>query len=341
MKNISEILLIGPCANKKDITNTGGIIILFEDLLYQMRKSNISFMLVDTNKKNYPNIFFAMVSIYLKIIIKSFYVKQVSIHGTAKDYLYIAPFTIFFANLINKNVSTRKFAGNFNSYYKSINNFKKKIIKYVLKNSNYNFFETKYLVEFFKEYNSKTFWFPNVRRFSGNKNSKEFKKKFVFISQLYKSKGVDELLRASNELPVNYTIDLFGPLQDDYTIGYFDGYKASYKGALSPNKVLQTLDQYDVLILATYYPGEGYPGIIIEALSLGKPLIVTGLDSIKEMVTSDCAIFVKPKCSDSIVDAVKIFNKDNYNRYSIAAFNSFDKFNSDTQTRKFLNVINN
>ena len=122
MKNISEILLIGPCANKKDITNTGGIIILFEDLLYQMRKSNISFMLVDTNKKNYPNIFFAMVSIYLKIIIKSFYVKQVSIHGTAKDYLYIAPFTIFFANLINKNVSTRKFAGNFNSYYKSINN---------------------------------------------------------------------------------------------------------------------------------------------------------------------------------------------------------------------------
>lgn len=337
---MSKYLLIGPCENKRDPSKTGGVIVLFEDLIKQFDKQNINYIVIDTNKANYSNILVAMVSIYFNIFIKSFKVLQLSIHGTANDYVFIAPFMIIVAKLFNKKTSTRKFAGNFHGYYKNANSYKKRLIEYVLKNSTYNFFETKYLVDFFKKFNDNTFWFPNVREKQIIDNKKVFQKKFVFISQLYKSKGVDEILEASNMLSDEYQVDLYGPLRDDYTEEYFTKYKANYKGALKSNEVLNTLKDYDVLILASYYPGEGYPGVVIEALSIGKAVIVTDLESIKEMVDETCAIFVKPRNPEEIKDAILMFDDDNYQSYSKNALLTFTNFDSDIQTNKFLEIIN-
>jgi len=336
---MDKILLIGPRENKKDPSKTGGVIVLFEDLIRQFDKKDINYIVIDTNKANYSNIFIAMVSIYFNIFIKSFRVSHISLHGTANDYVFIAPFMIIIAKLFNKKTSTRKFAGNFDSYYKNAKSYKKRFIEYVLKNSTYNFFETKYLVDFFKKFNDNTFWFPNVREKQIIDNKKEFKKKFVFISQLYKSKGVDEILEASNMLSDEYQVDLYGPLRDDYTEKYFTKYKANYKGALKSNEVFNTLKDYDVLILASYYPGEGYPGVVIEALSVGKPVIVTDLESIKEMVDETCSIFVKPRNSNDIKDSILMFNDDNYQSYSKNALLTFNNFDSDIQTTKFLEII--
>lgn len=336
---MSKLLLIGPCQNKKDPSKTGGVIVLFEDLLVQMKNRDLDFMVIDTNKANYSNILIAIIFIYLKIFIYFFSCKHISIHGTAKDYLFIAPFVIFLSKIFGKKTSTRKFAGNFNTFYENSQSWKKKLIEYVLKNSTYNFFETKYLVDFFKKFNKNTYLFPNVRKKLELETKSNFSKKFVFISQLFRTKGVHEILEASNKLDKSYQIDLYGPLRDDYTLDYFDNYRANYKGSLKANEVLKTLNEYDVLTLASYYPGEGYPGVIIEALSLGKPVIVTDLESIKEMVDESCAIFVKPKCSGSIVESIKKFNEDNYKKYSFSALKYFDKFDSDIQTNIFLEII--
>jgi glycosyltransferase involved in cell wall biosynthesis len=337
---MSRYLLIGPCQNRNDSSQTGGVIVLFEDLLFQFKKRNIENIVIDTNKSNYSNILFAMLIIYLKIFFYLWGVNHISLHGTANDYVYIAPFMIILCKLFRKKCSTRKFAGNFNTYYNNSSKIKKRIIKFVLENSTYNFFETKYLVAFFEKFNKNTFWFPNVRNKPNIQRQSKFQKRLVFISQLYKSKGVDEILEASNLLDDDYIIDLYGPLRDDYKLEYFDKFKANYKGSLKPDEVLNTMNQYDVVILASYYPGEGYPGVIIEALSLGKPVIVTDLDSIKEMVDESCAIFVKAKSSEDIQNAMMSFNSENYSTYSYNAIKAFEKFNSDIQTDKFLERIN-
>jgi glycosyltransferase involved in cell wall biosynthesis len=337
---MSKTLLIGPRENKKDSTKTGGVIVLFEDLIGQFNKNNLDYIVVDTNKANYSNILVAMISIYLNIFIKSFKIERISLHGTANDYLYIAPFMILVSKLFRKKSSLRKFAGNFDGYYTNTSNFKKKIIQYVLKNSTYNFFETKYLVEFFKKFNENTFWFPNVREKQIVDSKKVFSKKFVFISQLYKSKGVDEILEASSMLDDGYEIDLYGPLRDIYTEEYFSKYKANYKGSLEPTKVIETLNNYDVLILASYYPAEGYPGVVIEALSLGKPVVVTDLESIKEMVDETCAVFVKPRSAEDIKKAILSFNIDNYESYAQGALIVFKNFDSDIQTKIFFDTLN-
>jgi glycosyltransferase involved in cell wall biosynthesis len=333
-------LLIGPCQNKKDSSITGGVIVLFEDLLRQFKLKKLNYLVIDTNKANYANTLVAMMIIYLKIFFYSIRTSHISLHGTAKDYVFIAPFVIFISKILNKKTSMRKFAGNFDSYYNESNKFKKILIKYVLINSAINFFETKYLVDFFKEYNQNTFWFPNVRNKPNIQRESKFRKRFVFISQLYKSKGVDEILKASNLLDDDYIIDLYGPLRDNYKLEYFDKFQANYKGSLKPDEVLNTMNQYDVIVLASYYPGEGYPGVVIEALSLGKPVIVTDLDSIKEMVDESCAIFVKPKSAEDIKNAMMSFNSENYPAYSNNALKAFEKFDSDIQTSKFLEKIN-
>jgi len=295
---------------------------------------------IDTNKENYKNKVFALISIYIQFLTTFFKYSHISIHGTAKDYIFIAPFIIMLSKILGKKCSLRKFAGNFDSFYRSSSYIGKKVIEFVLKNSHFNFFETKYLVQFFKKFNNNTFWFPNVREKQVARNSKKFNKKFVFISQLYKSKGVDEILEASNMLSDEYTIDLYGPLIDEkYTEEYFQKYKADYKGSLKADEVLQTLNQYDVLILASYYPGEGYPGIVIEALSVSKPVIVTDLESIKEMVDTDCAVFVQPRSAEAVKNAILQFKKDNYDQYSRSALVAFEKFDSEIQTKSFLERI--
>lgn len=337
---MSKYLLIGPCKNKKDASKTGGVIVLFEDLLFQFRKKNIQYIVIDTNKANYSNTIFAMLKIYLKILFNIFKIHHISLHGTAKDYIFIAPYVVFLSKVFSKKSSTRKFAGNFDRYYSESGILKKIIIEYVLKNSNQNFFETKYLVKYFQKFNSNTYWFPNVRQRNEEIKINTFNKKFVFISQLYKTKGVDEILEVSNVLDYTYTVDLYGPLKDEYTQKYFDEFKANYKGSLKPDEVLKTLSNYDVLILASYYPGEGYPGVIIEALSLGKPVIVTDLESIKEMVNESCAKFVKAKSSQEILAAIKSFDIENYKEYSKNALLSFGKFDSDIQTSIFLERLN-
>jgi glycosyltransferase involved in cell wall biosynthesis len=336
---MKSILLIGPLENKKDPTKTGGIVVLFKDLLSQFKLRNIDFMVIDTNKANYLNILLALFAIYFKIVFLSFKASHLSLHGTAKDYIFIAPLVVMLSKMQGKKCSLRKFAGDFNKIYNTSNILKKKLIEVSLKNSNMNFFETRYLVDFFAPFNTNTFWFPNVRKNQVSSNTRVFQKKFVFISQLFASKGVDEILKASNLLSDEYTIDLYGPLHNTYTHSYFDGYRANYKGSLKPDQVLSILEQYDVLLLPTYYPGEGYPGIIIEALSSGKPVIVTDLPSIQEMVDENCAIFVKPKNTEDIIHAILKFNNDNYLSYSQNALSAFKQFDSDIQTDHFIKIL--
>ncbi len=334
-----KILLIGPRTNRQHPEQTGGVIVLFENLIAQCAQNGIECGIIDTNKANYSNRLTSLLHIWLMLLTKTKYYSHISLHGTANDYVFIAPFTILVAKIFGKTVSLRKFAGNFHLYYDKSGFIKKKLIEYALKSSNSNFFETKYLVTFFKEFNKNTFWFPNVREKNTSIKTKTFEKKFVFISQLYKTKGVDEILQTSNLLPDGYTLDLYGPLRDHYTTEYFDNYKANYRGSLKSDDVLATLINYDVLMLPTYYPGEGYPGIVIESLSLGKPVIVTNLESIQEMVDENCAIFVTPKSIEDIRNSIMIFNDNNYLNFSTNALESFEEFNSDVQTSKFIRII--
>ena len=338
--NKTHILFLGP--RLKNARNVGGIVVLFDELLVYSNENGVKFNSIDTNLANYSNKLFGLISIFFQFIIKAHKSDHISLHGTARDYIYIAPFVVFYAKLFNKKKSLRKFAGSFHEVYSKSNFFKKKIIEYVLKNSNYVFFETKYLVEKFKTFNQNTHWWPNSRPKTNLLISKSFNKKFVFISQVKKTKGIYEFINAASKLDNSFVFDIYGPIfNDEIKLKISKNFNLSYKGIISPSEVLKTLMSYDVLVLPTFHDGEGYPGIILEAFSIGMPVISTNWNSIPEIVKhNENGILVPTKDFESLKNEILNFNQNKYYKLRINAITSFEKFDSKLVYSNFFKKIN-
>jgi len=331
------MLIFGKALTKNNKDKIGGVIVLYEKLKTYLKKENIIFSEIDLNYRNYQNKFFWIFAIYFNSIIK---IKQekniVFFNGTANEFKYIAPWIVFWVKIFNKKIVLRKFAGNFDEYYKNSSFIGKYLIQYVLKNGDVVFFETKYLIEFFKKYNKNTFWFPNVRDKSKYLTKENYEKKFVFIGHVKKEKGIGEILKVFKSLDKEYIIDIYGPLidykEDDFK------YNVNYKGILKPDEVQKVLANYNYFVFPTFYKGEGYPGVIIEALSVGLPIIATDLKGIKEMVNGS-AFLIPKKDVKSLKNTILMINEEKYKYMRKKAVEEFDKFDNEKVTKKVFEII--
>lgn len=327
--------------NQKDPLKTGGAVVLFENLIDVCIKNNVNFIVVDSNKKNYLNIFIAYISILFQIFFLQKKCDVISLHSS-RDYMVLAVFIIIVGKIFRKKTSLRKFGGEASSVFENSKVVQKYILKYIFTNIDILFLEMKYLVKYFSKYNKKTFWFPNVRtRTLEPIMPRKYNKKFVFIGHVRREKGIDEIVEATMLLDKSYTVDIYGPIMDaKYMNEYFDEHNVSYKGTLKADTVFSTLNEYDVILLPSYK--EGYPGIIIEAYSLGIPVIATSLQGIKEIVDPyETGILVNPKNVKELIHAIKYFNQENYVNMSESAYKKFDDFESDLITKKFIATLIN
>jgi len=220
---LSKLLLIGPLTNKNDSLRSGGTVVLFELLLNELREKKIAFNVIDTLKENYSNSMFAFISIIFQLLKQIKKHEHISLHATANSLIMIGPIMIFLSKIFDRKTSIRKFAGNFNEIYQNSNIIKKKLIEYVLKNSSINFFETKYLVEYFNEFNKNTYWFPNVRQSTlVPLLPRQYRKRFIYIGTIIEEKGIDEIVEVVNIIDDDYTVDLYGPIIDKkYSMDFF------------------------------------------------------------------------------------------------------------------------
>ena len=335
------MLIIGPRYNKTNSAQTGGIVVLLENWIQFCDNKDISYSLIDTNKSNYSNVIIAYLSIVFQFIKNSAKTKFVFLHGTQKDYLYIAPIVVLYCKFTHKKFFLRKFAGSFEEYYNRSGMIKKKLLRFVLSNANATFWETKSLTLFGKTMNPSSFWFPNIRNRAcyTRQTDMAFTKRFVFLSQVKKEKGVEYLLKSFSQLDSSYHIDIYGPLVG-VNADRLDTEHSSYKGSVSPENVCSVLSTYDVLILPTYWKNEGYPGIIIEAFSVGIPVIATTVGGIHEIVKDKYnGLLVPPKDVEALCDAIKYFNESNYKDMARNAFESFKDFDSEIVNNRILKII--
>ena len=331
----NQILFLGPRLEKKG--TLGGVVILFEEIIMHSKKANINHLVVDTNLANYSSKFFGTISVLINLIFKSYKANHISLHGTAKDFIYLGPFVVLISKILQKKMSLRKFAGSFYEVYLGSNFLIKKIIEFVLRNSNFNFFETKYLILKFEKFNKNTFWWPNSRPKSNLQVSKSFEKRFVFISQIKKTKGIVEFIEASLHLDKSYVFDIYGPILCDEVESKFNqNANINYMGVLDHSEVLTTLLKYDVLILPTYHEGEGYPGIILEAFSIGMPVISTNWNSIPEIVIDNVnGLLVPIKDALSLKNAILSIDQNSFEKLRQNAIKSFKHFDSELVNNHF------
>ena len=264
----------------------------------------------------------------------------VSFHATKDFHFSVGPFLWLWAKLFKKKIIYHLFGGVFNKRYEKKPLSVRFLLNKTILKSDYFVVETLALQSYFQQkgYHN-ILWLPNSREPVKNiKLDKNFAKKLVFFSRIVPEKGVNELIQTAALLPPSYQLDVYGPLDPNYyKQNPFKGTKVNYKGVIHPDQVISKLLNYDILLLPTYYSGEGYPGIIIEALSAGIPVITTDCCVMSEIITDGYNGFLVPvKNPDAIVEAVLRFNDDNYQTFRKNALQSFDKFNSDKVFNKIV-----
>jgi glycosyltransferase involved in cell wall biosynthesis len=108
------------------------------------------------------------------------------------------------------------------------------------------------------------------------------------VGRISKSKGIGEILEAIAFLKAkdfNFHVTFYGPVEDIFAL---ESSNSSYGGILdiqaNSNEVYASLSTYNVMLFPTYWQGEGFPGVIIDAFIAGLPIIATDWNMNKELI---------------------------------------------------------
>lgn len=337
-----RILSFGNLPNKNE-NSIGGATILYSYILQGLRESDsLEVRHVPLRKKGHKWILpFEFLKVLLIAPFKIIKSDVVCIHATQEFHRTIAPIVVLFCRFFRKKIIYHFFGGSFFWRYESFTIVFKWILRRTIFKSNVILIETLQMKSYFENQGVENIlWFPNFRpQPNKTRPPRKYNKKFVFVSRLSHSKGIDIIKEAFRELDENYSVDLYGPLID-YTIEDFDNNRFNYKGLLSPESVQDTLINYDVLILPTFHEGEGYPGIIIEALSVGLPVITTDWNALNELIQDDYNGFlIKPKSKKSLIKAILGITDKKYNMLTKNVEKSNSLFSAGTNIEKLVNSI--
>jgi glycosyltransferase involved in cell wall biosynthesis len=114
--------------------------------------------------------------------------------------------------------------------------------------------------------------------------------RFVYLSRLIEEKGVGLIIKAAKELKEKkFEIDFYGTPSPTYSKNYFETLglpNIHYKGFLDLQKKenYDLLATYDVMLFPTYFNGEGFPGILIDAFIAGLPVIASNFYANPEVI---------------------------------------------------------
>lgn len=160
---------------------------------------------------------------------------------------------------------------------------------------------------------------PNYRRFEVDRPvSKGIHEPFrlVFMSRMIREKGVELAAQAVQELNTEYgelrvTLDIWGPVQDGND-QWFDRFRSSlragvrYRGVLPPDSVNSVLPNYDCMVFPTYYSGEAFPGVVVDAYVAGIPVIASDWHDNREVIEDgETGVIVPAKDLNNLKKAIR------------------------------------
>ncbi len=140
---------------------------------------------------------------------------------------------------------------------------------------------------------------------SGDNLKRNAKVRVCFISNLDRTKGFEEALHAVNALSQKHQIEyvVAGSWKTPNDLQYFHTYVrenyleniVKFVGPVHGNEKLKLLSQSDIFVLPTYFPYEGQPWAILEAMAAALPVITTDHGCIAETVVDGETGFLVPK----------------------------------------------
>jgi len=145
--------------------------------------------------------------------------------------------------------------------------------------------------------------------------NKTHKIRFVFLSRIIEAKGCSYIIKATELLNEKYNdrfeVDFYGPIDKSYTAftEMISGLtNVIYKGFLDlrESRNYDILASYDAMLFPTYWQGEGFPGVVIDAFISGIPVIASDWHFNKDIIVEGQTGFViPPKDTESLYHAME------------------------------------
>jgi glycosyltransferase involved in cell wall biosynthesis len=143
--------------------------------------------------------------------------------------------------------------------------------------------------------------------------------RIIYLGHITRLKGplvlLDALKLLNQICDRQITCDFYGPIHDEIHDEFVAGLESvpncKYCGEAQPGSGTQLIAQYDALVLPTYYTTEGHPGVLIEAMQAGVPIIATQVRTFPELVTNGVNGYLVPtQDSHALADAIRCLAAD-------------------------------
>jgi len=153
---------------------------------------------------------------------------------------------------------------------------------------------------------------PNGVEIRGRRNFEG--EKLVYVGRLTKKKGVEYLILAMRSVK---DIDLLivGDGPDRGRLEKMaNGLRVKFMGMISPENIYDYLREAKVLILPSLY--EGLPNVILEAMSMGVPVIATRVGGVPDVIKDrETGLLVEPgRVEELAISIKKLIEDDNLRR---------------------------
>jgi glycosyltransferase involved in cell wall biosynthesis len=240
-----------------------------------------------------------------------------------QNYIPLIPGMIFYSSYFYRNIE--KSLKRYNLIL-AVSDFVKNIVKnaYSLNNINtvYNFIDIKN---------------DMYKKLPCNCNHENHEDKMILLysGRLDEQKGISILLESYLKIKEDYKdteliITGSGELEDKVK-KHSDKYESiQYLGYLDRKKQLEVLNKSSIFLAPSIYP-DACPTNILEAMSLGKPVVSTSVGGIPELVLDgQTGHIVKPHSSTEFVNGVKKVLHNGPDTYSDACVRQAKKFDINT-----------
>ncbi|HZG17446.1 MAG TPA: glycosyltransferase family 4 protein [Candidatus Bathyarchaeia archaeon] len=225
-------------------------------------------------------------------------------------------FMILLFRISNKRVILKLFGGDFGEEFSRLPLWYQRLAMRILSNVDVLLPQTIELCRYFTQEqglpDAKVVHFPNFLPFQPiayKEKQAADSIRTVFVGQIRAEKGVFDILEAMKHVP-GMSCTFYGPIFIQERQRFFQLLEelpqAKYGGVLAQKNVVQTIAGYDLLLLPSYHPGEGYPAAIVEAFFASVPVIATQWRMIPELVHhGENGFLVKPQCPEEIAAHIR------------------------------------
>lgn len=150
---------------------------------------------------------------------------------------------------------------------------------------------------------------------------------FLFIGRLSEEKGIDLLLESFISSGFFIRIGGDGPLKEMVLMASYKYSNITFLGALNKNQVIKEMESCNALIFPSIWY-EGMPMTIIEAFSLGTPVIANKLGAMESMIEHGINGLHFNQSSFDLVSKLEFWNNLNdfeKDKFSKGALESYEK----------------